>query len=99
MVILYSDDYDVAGSGPAAIQIQVYLAKVPCAQPAANFHYREMVGPQRLELAPNPTTLARRMVLHQVDYCLYIVEDYERRFNGGRRLRGAETPACAPDRT
>lgn len=93
MVVLYGDDYNVSGADEHAVQVHRYIADVVGIEAEKEtYHYKEMIGLQRVELLPNPDTGARRLVIHQVEYILYILEDFERRFNGGKRLKGVDTP-------
>ena len=95
VVILYADDYNISGESPATIPLHQWFSDRLGAAPQANYHFEQMVGLQTTELPPCPQTGARRRLLHQDEYIQFVLADYERRFNNGKRLPSVATPAVA----
>ena len=86
----YVDDFEVSGSLPDASAVLSHLLSIFGGQQEESYQMSEFLGIERVPMGVSSEGVAS-LLIHQSKYALYVVEGYEKRHNGGRRLRAIAT--------
>lgn len=92
MIILYADDFIIAGNIVSATTIhRVLMLKLGFSKSEFGYQLRVAVRLERAELVPLPDG-TRRCFVHQIRYTMHILDEYRKRHLNGSPLRMAATP-------
>ena len=89
LVVVYSDNFCVSGLQKEAAAIRNLLGDFFGFTQEESYVLTDVVG---LEREAGFWSGRRAVLLHQTQYALHMVKEFEQRHLGGRELRGVDTP-------
>ena len=95
LIVLYVDDFAITGKQVNAELMHNTIMQYLGFGSKPDYELFDFIGIERQVVYKSPT--GSRILVHQASYAVVVIEDFEKRFNGGKSLQAIATPMKMKD--